>query len=202
MSAAGMSAQMERQAGLVLPFRGVLPAVANDVFIAPNATLIGNVTVGRASGVWYGAVLRGDVAPIVIGEETNIQDGSVVHVSRDKPQGTIIGNRVTVGHLALIHACTLEDGCLVGMRACVMDGAVVETGGWVAAGAVVTPGKRIKRGQLWAGTPARHLRDLSPEEIASIEAIASLYVGNRRDHIESLAGEFGAVSASLTAKPD
>lgn len=179
-----ISGPLSRQ---LLPFKGAMPRIGDDVFIAPTATIIGRVSVGRRSSVWYGAVLRGDVAPISIGENTNIQDGSIIHVSRDLRDGTIIGNNVTVGHLALIHACVLEDNCLVGMKACVMDGAVVESGGWVAAGAVVTPGKRVKRGQLWAGTPARHLRDLTAEESRSIEVIASLYVGNREDHLNSLA---------------
>ena len=184
-----MPGHAARRTSPLLSFRGITPVVGKGSFVAPTATLIGNVKVGNETGIWYGAVLRGDVAPIVIGDRTNIQDGSIVHVSRDRPRGTIIGDGVTVGHMALIHACTLEDDCLVGMKACVMDGAVVETGGWVAAGALVTPGKLVRKGQLWAGTPAYHIRDLSTEEAESILAIASLYVGNRRDHAMSLAPE-------------
>src|SRR5690606_27614238 len=123
----------------------------------------GDVTVGAETGIWFGCVLRGDVDRIRIGARTNIQDGTVVHVShRDGP--TVIGDEVTVGHLALLHACTLEDRSFVGMKACVMDGAVVESGAMVAAGALVTPGKRVPSGQLWAGSPARPMRDLTEAE--------------------------------------
>ena len=118
-------------------------------------------------------MLRGDANRITIGEGTNIQDGTIVHVNHD-PAGdyretgggdaTWIGSHITVGHQALLHACTLEDGCFVGMRAVVMDGAVVESGAMVAAGALVTPRKRVPAGQLWAGAPAKYLRDLTPDE--------------------------------------
>jgi gamma-carbonic anhydrase len=120
-------------------------------------------------------VLRGDIAPIFVGENSNIQDGSIVHVSGRLPEGTRIGANVTVGHMCLIHACTLEDGSFVGMKACVMDGAVVESGAWVAAGAVVTPGKRVKSGELWAGTPARFLRAVSAEEKLYMERLPAQY---------------------------
>ncbi|MEQ9348988.1 MAG: gamma carbonic anhydrase family protein, partial [Alphaproteobacteria bacterium] len=110
-------------------------------------------------------VLRGDVSPIRIGRRSNIQDGTVVHVSDGGP-GTDIGDDVTVGHMALLHACTVESFAFIGMKACVMDGAIVESGAMVAAGALVTPGKRVRAGQLWAGTPARFMRQVSEIERA------------------------------------
>ncbi len=120
-------------------------------------------------------MLRGDLAAIHVGALTNVQDGTVVHVSSAKNGDTWIGERVTIGHMALIHACRLEDRCFVGMKACVMDGAVVETGAWIAAGAVVTPGKRVKSGELWAGTPARLMRTVTAEEMHYIETLPERY---------------------------
>jgi carbonic anhydrase/acetyltransferase-like protein (isoleucine patch superfamily) len=162
--------------GLIVPYRKILPRVAPEAWIAATAVVIGDVELAAGSNVWFGCVLRGDVAPIRVGENTNIQDGTVVHVSGRLRDGTRIGANVTIGHMCLIHACTLEDRCFVGMKACVMDGAVVESGGWVAAGAVVTPGKRVPKGQLWAGTPARYLRDLTAEDKLYIEHLPAHYV--------------------------
>lgn len=161
--------------GLIVPYRNHLPRIAPDAFIAPNATIIGDTEIGPRANIWFGCVLRGDMATIHVGARTNIQDGTVVHIS-SRPNGeTWIGDDVTVGHMALIHACRLEDGSFIGMKACVMDGAVVETGAWVAAGAVVTPGKRVKSGELWAGTPARFLRPVSAEEKRYIEKLPERY---------------------------
>lgn len=174
--------------GLRLPFKGVWPRLGADVWIAPGAVIIGDVEIGAGSSVWYGCVLRGDVAPIRIGERTNIQDGTVIHVSRERPIGTVIGSGVTVGHQALIHACAIEDDCLIGMKACLMDDVVVETGAWIAAGALVTPGKRVPGGQLWAGSPAKPLRDLKPADLQTIRQSAALYVQNAVDHRDSQAG--------------
>jgi carbonic anhydrase/acetyltransferase-like protein (isoleucine patch superfamily) len=168
--------------GLIRPFRNHVPEIAPDAFVAANATLIGRVEVGARANIWYGCVLRGDLAAIHVGALTNVQDGTVVHVSSVKGGDTWIGERVTIGHLALIHACRLEDGCFVGMKACVMDGAVVETGAWIAAGAVVTPGKRVKRGELWAGTPARFLRAVATEEARYIETLPERYAGLADEH--------------------
>jgi carbonic anhydrase/acetyltransferase-like protein (isoleucine patch superfamily) len=161
--------------GLVLPFRNHLPEIAPDAFVAANATLIGRVEIGPRASIWYGCVLRGDLAEIRVGALTNVQDGTIVHVSSVKGGDTSIGERVTIGHMALIHACRLEDRCFIGMKACVMDGAVVETGAWIAAGAVVTPGKRVKSGELWAGTPARFLRAVTAEEAHYIETLPVRY---------------------------
>lgn len=161
--------------GVLLPFHNHMPRVAPDAFVAPNATVIGQVEIGARANIWFGCVLRGDRASIHVGALTNVQDGTVVHVSSVANGATWIGERVTIGHMALIHACRLEDRCFVGMKACVMDGAVVETGAWIAAGAVVTPGKRVKSGDLWAGTPARLLRAVTAEEAHYIETLPERY---------------------------
>ena len=159
----------------ILPWNGVHPTIAEDVFIAPNATVIGDTEIGALSSVWFNVVLRGDVNFIRIGERTNIQDGTVVHVATDS-YPTLIGNDVLIGHMAVIHACTLEDGCFVGMSATVMDGAVIEKGAMVAAGALVPPGKTVGAGQLWAGTPAKRVRDLTAEEKAEFPIQIQRYV--------------------------
>ncbi|MTJ83788.1 MAG: gamma carbonic anhydrase family protein [Telmatospirillum sp.] len=167
---------------LILPYKGVRPTIATDVFVAQNAVVTGDVIIGSQSSIWYGCVLRGDVNVIRIGERTNIQDGTVVHVTR-QTHPTVIGSNVTVGHGAILHGCTLEDNSFVGMGATVMDGAVVENGGMVAAGALVTPGKRVRRGELWGGSPARLLRPLSEEEIAYFAVSAAHYVELGWDYI-------------------
>ncbi len=163
-------------------YRNVRPTIAPDAFVAENAVVIGDVHIGRESSIWFGCAMRGDVHIIRIGDRTNIQDGTVIHVTRETGP-THIGSGVTVGHCALLHACRLEDHCFVGMRATVMDGAVVESGAWVAAGALVPPRKRIPRGQIWAGTPATYLRDLTPEEAAFIEISAQNYVDLSREYL-------------------
>jgi carbonic anhydrase/acetyltransferase-like protein (isoleucine patch superfamily) len=147
-------------------FESKVPLLAPDVFIAPGAQVIGDVEIGPESSVWFNCVLRGDVNVIRIGARTNIQDGTVVHVA-GAGQGTFVGNDVLVGHMAMLHACTIEDEAFVGLGSIVMDGCVIEQQGMLAAGALLTPGKRIPRRQMWAGRPARHLRDLTDEELAA-----------------------------------
>ncbi|HTQ33446.1 MAG TPA: gamma carbonic anhydrase family protein [Stellaceae bacterium] len=154
---------------LLLPYRDILPRIHPTAFIAPNAVVIGDVEIGAYANIWFNVVVRGDDAPIRIGAGANIQDGTIVHVSYDgfssgEHVPTIIGEDVAVGHMALLHGCTIEAGAFVGMKACVMDRAVVQAGAMVAAGAVVTPRKLVKAGELWAGTPARYSRALKPEE--------------------------------------
>ncbi|MBI5162884.1 MAG: gamma carbonic anhydrase family protein [Magnetospirillum sp.] len=160
--------------GLVLPYMGKLPTIAPDVFVAPTAVVIGDVEIGGESSVWFNCVIRGDVHEIRIGKRTNIQDGTVVHVTGGK-LGTYIGSDITIGHGVVLHACTLEDGCFIGMGATILDGAVVEAGAMVAAGAVVTPGKRVRSGELWAGNPAKLLRPLTPDDAASFLKSAANY---------------------------
>jgi carbonic anhydrase/acetyltransferase-like protein (isoleucine patch superfamily) len=154
---------------LIRPHHGVTPTIAATAFVAETAVVIGDVVIGEQASIWYGCVLRGDGNFIRVGARTNIQDGTIVHVNHEREGAagtrTIIGADVTIGHMALIHACTLEDGCFIGMQACVMDGAVVESGAMVAAGALVTPGKRVKRGELWGGSPARLMRRLTEAEL-------------------------------------
>jgi carbonic anhydrase/acetyltransferase-like protein (isoleucine patch superfamily) len=173
---------------LILPYKGeynpkgVWPTISPKAFIAPGASVIGDVVIGEDTGVWFGCVIRGDVNIVRIGSRTNIQDGTVIHVTRETGP-THIGNNVTIGHSVLLHACTLEDDCFVGMHATIMDGAVVESGGWVAAGALVTPGKRIPKGQIWAGNPAKYFRDLKSEEAAFIPVSAGNYVEHAREYL-------------------
>lgn len=157
------------------PYKDIMPCLGHKVWIAPGAHVIGDVEIGDGANIWYNCVVRGDVNDIKIGARTNIQDGTVIHVSSTL-QGTYIGADVTVGHMALLHACTVEDAAFIGMQACVMDGAYVESGAMVAAGALVTPGKRIPAGQLWAGSPARFMRELTAEEKAYIPYSAKHYV--------------------------
>lgn len=167
----------------ILPYKGIFPSIAADAYIAPNAMIIGDVEIGSKAGIWFGCTIRGDVAPVRIGARTNIQDGTVIHTSRYEGP-TIIGSGVTVGHKALLHACTLEDDSFVGMGAILMDKVVVERGGMVAAGALVTPGKRVKAGQIWAGNPAKFFRDMTDAEKAYIATSAANYV----KHVEEYLG--------------
>jgi carbonic anhydrase/acetyltransferase-like protein (isoleucine patch superfamily) len=167
--------------GLILPYLDKQPRVDPAAWIAPTAAVVGDVTLAAGANIWFGCTLRGDVSFITVGENSNVQDGTVVHVSTGKP-GTRIGANVTIGHMALIHACVLEDGSFVGMKACVCDAAVVESGAMVAAGALVTPGKRVKSGQLWGGTPARFMRALTDEERAYIAELPGRYVAHAEEY--------------------
>lgn len=150
------------------------PQVHANAFVAPNATVVGDVHIGEGSSVWFGSVLRGDVQAIRIGRGSNVQDLSVVHASTNGLP-TTLGDHVTVGHAAILHSCTLHDFAFVGFGACVLDGAVVEADGMLAAGAVLTPGKVLGAGELWAGNPARFVRKLDEKEIARNRQIAPRY---------------------------
>lgn len=166
---------------IILPYKGIMPKIAADAFIAPGAVVIGDVEIGSKANIWFGCVIRGDVQSIRIGEGTNVQDGTVIHVTRgDGP--TIIGKGITIGHSALLHACTLEDGCFIGMHSTIMDKAVVETGAMVAAGALIAPGKRVPKGQIWAGNPAKYLRDLKPAEAEFISVSEQNYIRLAADY--------------------
>lgn len=149
---------------IILPYKNTLPQIDPTCFVAENAVITGDTHIGANSSVWFGVVMRGDVNYIRIGANTNIQDGAVVHVSRAAGGETIIGNNITIGHQALIHACTIEDDCLIGMQACVMDGAVVKRGSMIGAGSLVPPNKVIPEGELWVGVPAKFVRKLTPED--------------------------------------
>ncbi|WP_226893359.1 gamma carbonic anhydrase family protein [Nisaea sediminum] len=167
---------------LLRTLRGHTPQIADPAFVAETAALIGDVTVGAESSIWYGAVLRGDDNPIRVGRRSNIQDGTIVHVS-SKGQGTMIGDEVSIGHAAIIHACTLEDGAFVGMGATVMDGAVVQGGAMVAAGALIAPGKVVRTGQVWMGNPGRHVRDLTEDEKNYLAYVAIHYWDLAQDYL-------------------
>jgi carbonic anhydrase/acetyltransferase-like protein (isoleucine patch superfamily) len=166
--------------GLILPFRGIVPRIAPDAYVAETASVIGDVELGAEASVWFGAVLRGDCGKIRIGARSNVQDNSVIHID-DGHWDTIVGADVLIGHGVVLHGCTVGDGAFIGMKACVMDGAVVEPGAMVAAGALVTPGKVVKSGELWGGNPARLLRPLKPEERGQLSLGAKLYVGYARE---------------------
>ncbi|MEE8440525.1 MAG: gamma carbonic anhydrase family protein [Spirochaetia bacterium] len=159
----------------IVACKGILPTIPNSVMVAPGARIIGDVVVGERSSIWYNVVIRGDVNYIRIGEETNIQDGSVLHVTHDT-HPLVIGNRVTAGHGVRLHGCTVEDETLIGIGAIVLDGAVVEERSMVAAGALVPPGMLVPSGKLVAGVPARVLRDLSADELANFAESANRYV--------------------------
>ncbi|HJO75555.1 MAG TPA: gamma carbonic anhydrase family protein [Rhodospirillales bacterium] len=174
----------------ILPYKGTLPKIGSGVFLAPTATVIGDVEIGAESNIWFGCLVRGDMNVIRIGKRVNIQDLTVVHVDSRK-YGTFIGDDVTIGHSAVIHACTLEDRCFVGMQACVMDGAVIETGAMVAAGALVPPGKRVLAGQLWAGTPARFVRDCGDQENEMIERVPPEYWEMAQEYLKIGIGVVG-----------
>jgi len=170
---------------IVLPWRGVVPTVAADAFVAPGATVIGDVVIEAEASIWFGCVLRGDVNVIRVGARTNLQDGTVVHVTR-KNFGTYIGRDVTIGHACLIHGCTLEDGCFIGMHATVTDGCVVESGAMLAAGALLPPGKRVPKGELWGGNPARFMRAVKPEEARYFVDLPPHYAELGREYREAL----------------
>lgn len=159
---------------LILPYLGIKPTIDPSAYIAPDASIIGRVTIGKDTSIWHHVAIRGDVETITIGERTNIQDGTVIHVSRFNGP-THIGDDITVGHQALLHACILEDACFIGMGAIVMDYAVVETGGMVAAGALITPKKRVKKGEIWAGNPGKFFRMMTEQESAYIMESAKNY---------------------------
>lgn len=164
----------------IVPYDGVTPGVDDSAYIAETAVLTGDVEIGAESSVWYGCVVRGDVNKIRIGRGVNIQDLSMVHVSRLYP--CIIEDRVSIGHMAIVHACTLEEDSFVGMQACVMDGAVVEKGAFVAAGSLVPPGKRVPAGELWAGRPARFVRKVSDKDQAIMDYTQPNYVKLSRQY--------------------
>jgi carbonic anhydrase/acetyltransferase-like protein (isoleucine patch superfamily) len=167
--------------GLILPWEGVSPDIHSSAFIAPTATVIGDTVIGEEASIWYGCTVRGDVNHIRIGNRTNLQDNSVIHVDA-AAWPTIIGDDVLIGHMCLIHGCTIGDGAFIGMRACIMDGAVIEPEGMVAAGALVTPGKVVPTGQIWAGNPAKYMRDIDDAQLDWMRKAAPRYAGYAARH--------------------
>lgn len=168
---------------IIKPFKGKYPKIHPSAFIAENAVIIGDVEIGEDCSIWYNIVVRGDVNYIRIGDRTNIQDGTIIHVDH-KRYPTIIGSNVTVGHNVMIHACTIEDYCLIGMSSTVMDGVVVGKQSIIGAGALVTPGKIIEPQSLWAGVPAKFVRKLTEEELSWLEKSAENYVKYKNIYLE------------------
>ncbi|HUJ63775.1 MAG TPA: gamma carbonic anhydrase family protein [Kofleriaceae bacterium] len=167
---------------MIRGYGGHRPRIGEGVFLAETAAVIGDVEIGAESSIWYGTVVRGDVMPIRIGARTSIQDGTVIHVT-DGVSGTIIGDDCTIGHAAIIHACTVEDLCLIGMGAIVLDRARIGRGSLVGAGALVTPGTDIPPGSLVIGAPAKVKRAVNAKEREQIEYGASHYVELTRRYL-------------------
>ena len=156
---------------IIKEVRGHTPQVGENTFLAETATLLGDVTIGRDCSIWYGAVLRGDVNTITIGDRTNIQDGAVIHTLYDgskHPSQTHIGNDVSVGHNATIHGATIEDGCLIGMGSTILDNARVPSGCIIAAGALVLSGAQLEPNSVYAGVPAKKVKDVTAEQLEQI----------------------------------
>lgn len=161
---------------VILPVKGVSPVFGNNCFIAPNATIVGDVVMGNDCSVWFNAVLRGDVNIIRMGNKVNVQDGAVIHCTYEKA-ATIIGNNVSIGHNAIVHGCVIEDNVLVGMGAIVMDNTRVGSNSIIAAGAVVLENTQIEPGSIYAGVPARKVKDISQAMISGeINRIADNYL--------------------------
>lgn len=173
-----------------MPFGGKVPRIHHSAFVAPGARIIGDVEIGPDASIWYNCVLRGDINRIVVGAGSNLQDGTVVHVEGPGPTAngmpTIVGEEVLVGHMAILHGCTLEDRAFVGMGSIVMDGCRLGAAAMLAAGAMLTPGKRIPERQIWAGRPAAFLRELSAEECTGMAEQTRGYVDNARRHRQAL----------------
>jgi gamma-carbonic anhydrase len=177
----------------IIAVDGKSPWIDATAFVAPGCHIIGDVAIGADSSVWYNCVLRGDVSHIRIGQRTNIQDGTVIHVDSPRPGNpggnpTIIGDDVLIGHMVMLHGSILHDRAFVGLGSIVMDGCTIESDGMLAAGAMLTPGKVIRAGELWIGRPARKLRDLSADEIAANQIGVAHYVENARRHKAAASG--------------
>jgi carbonic anhydrase/acetyltransferase-like protein (isoleucine patch superfamily) len=169
------------------------PVIHPSVYIDERALVLGEVSIGVDSSVWPMTVVRGDVNSISIGERTNIQDGSVLHVTHDSEYAEggmplVVGSDVTVGHKVILHACHIEDGCLIGMGAIVLDGAVIRTGAMIAAGALVPPGKMLEGGYLYVGAPVKQARELTEKEKRFLQYSAAHYVRLKNRHLDTHAG--------------
>jgi carbonic anhydrase/acetyltransferase-like protein (isoleucine patch superfamily) len=177
----------------IVPIHGKTPQIHDSAFVAPGCTIIGDVTIGADSSVWYNCVLRADVSRIVIGQRSNVQDGSVLHCDPERPgdpQGSplLIGDDVLIGHMAMVHGCRIEDRGFVGLGAIAMNGAVIGSDAMLAAGAMLTEGKVMASRELWGGRPARKMRDLDDMAIAAMRIGVAHYVENARAHRAAIDG--------------
>ncbi len=161
---------------MIKTVRGKTPKIGNDCYIAENATIVGDVTMGNQCSIWFNAVLRGDVHFIKMGNKVNVQDGAIIHCTYQKSP-TTIGNNVSIGHNAIVHGCTVKDNVLVGMGSIIMDDCIVESNSIIAAGAVLSKGTHVPSGSVFAGIPAKKIKDISPElSSGEINRIAEAYI--------------------------
>ncbi|MFY9589598.1 gamma carbonic anhydrase family protein [Rickettsia endosymbiont of Halotydeus destructor] len=169
----------------IISFKGIVPEIDKETYIAPNCVLIGAVKVGSKSSIWFNTTLRGDVNSIKIGNSTNIQDGTVIHTSRFN--GPVeIGDNVTVGHMSLIHACTIHSNAFIGMRATIMDYSVIEEYAFIAAGSLVPPNKVIKSKELWMGSPAKFIRYITEQELEHMKDNIKSYVELTKAYLNAI----------------
>ena len=159
---------------IIKSLRGFTPVFGDNCFLADNAVVVGEVIMGQNCTVWFNAVVRGDVHSITIGDNTNIQDGAIIHCTYQKAK-TVIGNNVSIAHQAVVHGCTIEDNVLVGMGAIIMDDAVIGTNSVIAAGAIVLPGTQVESGSIYAGIPAKRIKDIGDEMKEVIQRTARNY---------------------------
>ena len=176
----------------IIPIHGHTPKIHDSAFVAPGSVLVGNVEIGADSSIWYNCVLRADVSRIVIGERTNIQDGSVLHCDPERPGSPggspcILGDDVLVGHMAMVHGCSVEDRGFIGLGAIAMNDSRIGSDAMLAAGAMLTEGKVMEPRQLWAGRPAKFLRDLPDPAIAGMRVGVAHYAENARHHSAAIA---------------
>ena len=180
----------------LVPIHGKVPQIHETAFIAPGTTIVGDVTVGAGSSIWYNCVLRADVSSIVIGERTNVQDGSVLHCDGPSPQypegcPLVIGDDVLIGHMAMVHGCTIQDRGFVGLGAIAMNRAVIASDAMLAAGAMLTEGKVMGERELWGGRPARKMRDLDDMAVMGMKLGVAHYAENAKHHADAVAQAIG-----------
>lgn len=185
---------------MLIPYRGILPQIAPGAFVAPSAVIVGDVQVGEEAGIWFGVIVRGDVNHIRIGPRTNLQDGTIVHVTSGT-HPTLIGAGVTIGHGVKLHGCTIGDGSLVGIGAILLDGVDIGAESLVAAGSLVAPGTCVPPRSLVVGSPAKVKRPLVQAEIDQLRSLASRYVDYRLDYLQLGAAGEGSAGTLLPPRP-